>query len=81
MAEGIWDDTLKGETPLTDGTLQADNTGEKTSGGRNPGGSQRITDPDDMDPDEPGMLRDNDKGLIQRYWRRKVRDHGEETDL
>jgi hypothetical protein len=72
MGEGMDDDTLKGKTSLTDSTLKADSMEVKTFKGRNSGGLFRFTDPDDMNPDEPGILRDpDDNGLIQRYWRRK----------
>ena len=71
MGEGRHDNKLEGETSLIDRTLKDDSTEEKTFKGRNSGGSLRFTDPDDMNPDEPWILRDPDKGLIQRYWRRK----------
>jgi hypothetical protein len=72
MGEGIYENTLKGENPLTDSRLKADSTVVKPFKGRNSGGSLRSTDPDDMNPDEPWILRDpDDKGLIQGYWRRK----------
>lgn len=72
MGDEIRDMTLKGETPLADSKMKVDNTVSKILMDRNSGAPLRFVDPDEMNPEEPWILRDSDEaGLIRRYWRRK----------
>jgi hypothetical protein len=72
MDEEICDRTSKGETLGRDTPRKADAPIITILKGRNPDDSIRFTDSEEMNPDEPWILRDPDeKGLIRRYWRRK----------
>jgi hypothetical protein len=71
MGEDTPDKISTGETSKRESILKDDGTLITILKGQDSEGSLRFPDPDDMNPDEPWILRDPDKGLIRRYWRRK----------